>query len=100
MKAEYLRYSMILIVSLFKQNRRNLQEMMSKISIFTFMVLNSDISIIFLRNIFKLSVVVLYTITERTVAQISFLGLTSNFRQFRKYSFQEIAKCFPFLAMK
>ena len=47
---------------------------MSKISIFTFMVLNSDISIIFLRNIFKLSVVVLNTLTERTVSQISFLG--------------------------
>ena len=49
---------------------------MSKISIFTFMVLNSDISIIFLLNIFKLSVVILDTIIERTVSQISFLGLT------------------------
>ena len=64
--------------------------MMSKISIFTFMVLNSDISINFLRNIFKLSVVVLYTIIKRTVSQISFLGLTSNFMQFRKYSFQKL----------
>ena len=63
---------------------------MSKISIFTFMVLNSDISIIFLRNIFKLSVVVLYTLIERTVSQISFLGLASNFMQFRKYSFQKL----------
>ena len=63
---------------------------MSKISIFTFMVLNSDILISFLRNISKLSVVVLYTIIERTVSQISFLGLTSNFMQFRKYSFQKL----------
>ena len=63
---------------------------MSKISIFPFMVLNSDISINFLLNIFKLSVVILDTIIERTVSQISFLGLTSNFMQFRKYSFQKL----------
>ena len=63
---------------------------MSKISIFTFMVLNSDISIIFLLNIFKLSVVILDTIIERTISQISFLGFTSNFMQFRKYSFQNL----------
>ena len=48
---------------------------MSKICIFTFMFLNAYISINILLNIFKISVVVLNTIIERPLSQISFLGL-------------------------
>ena len=43
------------------------------------MFLNADISINNLLNMFKLSVVVLNTIMEGTVSQISFLGPRSNF---------------------
>ena len=39
---------------------------------------------------FKLSVVVLNTIMEGTVSQISFLGPRSNFMQFRKLGFQKL----------
>ena len=54
------------------------------------MFLNADISINNLLNMFKLSVVVLNTIMEGTVSQISFLGLRSNFMQFRKLGFQKL----------
>ena len=60
------------------------------------MFLNADISINILLNILKLSVVVLNTIIERTVSQISFLGPRSNFMQFRILSFQKLqnVSCF------
>ena len=48
------------------------------------MFLNADITINILSNIFKLSVVVLNTIMEGTVSQIS------NFMQFRKSDFQKL----------
>ena len=51
------------------------------------MFLNADISINILSNIFKLSVVVLTTIMEGTVSQISFPVPKSNFMQFRKSDF-------------
>ena len=54
------------------------------------MFLNADISINILRNIFKLSVVVLNTIIEGTMSQISVLGPRSKFRKFRKFSFQKL----------
>ena len=56
---------------------------------FTFMFLNADISINILLIIFKLPVVVLYTIMERTMSQISLLGPRSSFMRFRKLSFQK-----------
>ena len=63
---------------------------MSKILIFTFMFLNAYISINILGNIFKHSVVILNTIIEGTVSQISFPGLRSNCIQLRKLSFQKL----------
>ena len=54
------------------------------------MFLNAYISINILLNIFKLSVVVLNTIIERIVSQISFLEPRSNFIQFRKLGFQKL----------
>ena len=54
------------------------------------MSLNAYISINILLNIFKLSVVVLNTIMEGTVSQISFPGPKSNFMQFRKSAFQKL----------
>ena len=54
------------------------------------MVLNADISINILLDIFKLAVVVLNTIMEGTVSQISFPDPKSNFMQFRKSYFQKL----------
>ena len=64
--------------------------MMCKILIFTFMVLNADISINILLNIFKLSVFVHNTIMEGTVSQISFPDPKSNLMQFRKSDVQKL----------
>ena len=60
------------------------------------MFLNADITINILSNIFKLSVVVLNTIMEGTVSQISFPGPKSNFTQFRKSVFQKLLNVSPF----
>ena len=60
------------------------------------MFLNAYISINILLNIFKLSVVILNTIIERTLSQISFLGPRLNFVQFRKLSFQKLQNVSPF----
>ena len=81
---------MILIVSLFKAKEEKCIENDVKIRIFTFMFLNADITINILSNIFKLSVVVLNTIMEGTVSQISFPCPKSNFMQFRKSDFQKL----------
>ena len=54
------------------------------------MFLNAYISINILLNIFIFFVVVLNTIIEGTVSQISFLGPRSNFIQFRKLSSQKL----------
>ena len=53
------------------------------------MILNAAISINILLNIFKLSVVVVNTIMEGTVSQISFPGPKSNFMQFKKSNCQQ-----------
>ena len=63
------------------------------------MFLNADISINILSNIFKLSVVVLNTIMERTLSQISFPGPKSNFMQLRKSDFHKLLNFFPFLTI-
>ena len=61
------------------------------------MFLNADISVNILLNIFRLSVVVLNTIMEGTMSQISFPGPKSNFMQFRKLNFQKLQNVFRFL---
>ena len=64
------------------------------------MFLNADISVNISLNIFKLSVVVLNTIMEGTVSQISFPGPKSNFMQFRKLNFQKLQNVSRFLPKK
>ena len=49
---------------------------------------------------FKLSVVVLNTIMEGTLSQISFLGQRSNLMQFRKLGFQRLQLVYLVRAMR
>ena len=66
---------MLLLIMNFKYRKQIIQ----KFSFFASIFLNLDNSVDILYKLFKFGVIILYTITEGTVSQIFYLGLSSFF---------------------